>query len=184
MVVLFLMFGGTSIQFSIMAELITFDQQCIIVLFSSHPFQHLSFLFLIIPFHTDVKQYLIEILICISMLVSDIEHLFMYLFFFSFLGQHLWHKEFPRLGVELEMKLPAYATATATWDLSHIYDLDTACSNTRSLTHWERAGIEPTSSWTLVGFLTHWATTELLMFCIRLSVCLWKNINSNPLPGF
>ena len=32
-------------------------------------------------------------------------------------------------------------------------------SNARSLTHWVRQGIEPTSSWILVGFLTHGATT-------------------------
>ena len=30
-----------------------------------------------------------------------------------------------------------------------------ARGNTRSLTHWARPGIEPTSSWILVGFLTH-----------------------------
>ena len=29
------------------------------------------------------------------------------------------------------------------------------------LTHWERPGIQPTSSWILVRFLTHWATWEL-----------------------
>ena len=27
-----------------------------------------------------------------------------------------------------------------------------------SLTHWARTGIEPASSWILVGFLTHWTT--------------------------
>ena len=31
--------------------------------------------------------------------------------------------EVPRLGVELELQLPAYATATAMWDPSHICDL-------------------------------------------------------------
>ena len=31
--------------------------------------------------------------------------------------------EVPRLGVELELQLPVYTTATATGDLSHIYDL-------------------------------------------------------------
>ena len=30
------------------------------------------------------------------------------------------------------------------------------------LTHWVRPGIEPASSCILVGFVTHWATTELL----------------------
>ena len=29
----------------------------------------------------------------------------------------------PRLGAELELQLPAYTTATATWDPSHICDL-------------------------------------------------------------
>ena len=31
---------------------------------------------------------------------------------FCFLGLHLWHMEFPRLGIESELQLPAYATAT------------------------------------------------------------------------
>ena len=31
--------------------------------------------------------------------------------------------KFPRLGVELELQLLAYATATATQDPSHIFDL-------------------------------------------------------------
>ena len=40
-----------------------------------------------------------------------------------FLGPHLWHMEFPRLGVELELQLLSYATATATWGLSCICNL-------------------------------------------------------------
>ena len=39
-------------------------------------------------------------------------------FFFSFLGLHLWHMQVSRLGVELELQLPAYTTATATQDPS------------------------------------------------------------------
>ena len=42
---------------------------------------------------------------------------------FFFLGLHLQHMEVPRLGVELELRLLAYATVTATWDLSHISNL-------------------------------------------------------------
>ena len=34
-----------------------------------------------------------------------------------------WHMEVPRLGVKLELQLPAYTTATATQDLSHVCDL-------------------------------------------------------------
>ena len=46
------------------------------------------------------------------------------LFFFSFfLGPHLQHMEIPRLGVESELQLPAYTTATATPDPSHVCDL-------------------------------------------------------------
>ena len=36
---------------------------------------------------------------------------------------HLWHMEVPRLGGESERQLPAYTTATAMWDPSHICDL-------------------------------------------------------------
>ena len=47
-----------------------------------------------------------------------------YLFFlFCFLGPHPRHVEVPRLGVELELQLLAYATATAVRDLSHVCDL-------------------------------------------------------------
>ena len=49
--------------------------------------------------------------------------LFVCLFFFGFLGTHMWHMEVSRLGVKLELQLPAYTTATATWDLSFICDL-------------------------------------------------------------
>ena len=31
--------------------------------------------------------------------------------------------EVPGLGLELELQLPAYTTATATWDLNHVCDL-------------------------------------------------------------
>ena len=42
--------------------------------------------------------------------------------FFFFLGPRLQHMEVPRLGVKSE-QLPAYTTATATWDPSHVCDL-------------------------------------------------------------
>ena len=43
-------------------------------------------------------------------------------FFSPFLGPHLWHMEVARLGAEWELQLPAYTTATAMQDLSHICD--------------------------------------------------------------
>ena len=45
------------------------------------------------------------------------------MYLFSFLGPYLWHIEVPRLGVELELQLLAYTTATATWDPSCVFDL-------------------------------------------------------------
>ena len=41
---------------------------------------------------------------------------FFFFFFFSFLGLHQKYMEVPRLGVELELQLPADTTATATRD--------------------------------------------------------------------
>ena len=48
---------------------------------------------------------------------------FFFVFFLPFLQLQLQHLEVPRLGVELELQLLAYPTATATPDLSHICDL-------------------------------------------------------------
>ena len=42
---------------------------------------------------------------------------------FCFLGLYLQHMEVPRLEVESEPQLPAYPTATAKWDPSHIFHL-------------------------------------------------------------
>ena len=52
---------------------------------------------------------------------SDVESLSPSFFFLS--GLHLWHMEVPRLGVEWQLQLPAYATATATQDPSHVCKL-------------------------------------------------------------
>ena len=49
------------------------------------------------------------------------------IFHFFFLGPHSRHMGVPRLGVDSELQLPAYAIATATPDLSHICDLHHSC---------------------------------------------------------
>jgi len=85
---------------------------------------------------------------------------------FCFLVLHPRHMEVPRLGVELELHLLAYTkpqqhetpVVSATYTTAH--------SNAGPLTHWARPGIEPVSSWILVGFLTHCATTRTPLFWV------------------
>ena len=71
----------------------------------------------------------------------------------------------------MELQLPDYATATATWDPSQVCDLPTAHSNARSLTHWARPVIKPHPHGSSLGLLTaepqreHHQSTFLKALC-------------------
>ena len=67
-------------------------------------------------------------------------------FYFVFLGSYLWHMEVPRLGVELELRLLATATATAMQDPSCVCDLHHSSRQGQILNVLiEARGIEPAS---------------------------------------
>ena len=69
--------------------------------------------------------------------------------------------EVPRLGVESELQLPAYTTATVTRDPSLIFDLDPSSQQCWILNPLNNPGIEPTSLWILVGFVSAEPQQEL-----------------------
>ena len=52
-----------------------------------------------------------------------IETSFFFFFLSCFSGLHPQHVEVPRLGVKLDLQAPAYTTATATPDPSHVFNL-------------------------------------------------------------
>ena len=76
----------------------------------------------------------------------------------SFLG----HMEVPRLGVELEIQLPAYTKGTEMPDPSCICYLPYSSWQCGSLTHWERPGIKLATLWFLDGFVSAAPWRDLL----------------------
>ena len=82
-------------------------------------------------------------------------HLFIYLFIFVLGGLHPQHMEVPKLGVESELQLLAYTTATAMQDPSQVCDLQHSSRQCQILDPLSEARDEPMSSWILVGFINH-----------------------------
>ena len=65
----------------------------------------------------------IVIFTCIHNGLKNNKSINIHFFLSFFFGPQTWHIEVPRLGVESELQLPAYATATATQDPSCVCDL-------------------------------------------------------------
>ena len=87
----------------------------------------LSFLYPLLFFSVldpgAINPHLKSLALCESFLFFVFCFLFFFFVFLPFLGLLPWHMEVPRPGVQLELQLPAIATATATQDPSRIYDL-------------------------------------------------------------
>ena len=103
--------------------------------------------------------------------------------FCLFLGPLLWHMELPRLGVELELQLPAYTTDIATQDLLHVFDFNHSSqqrqvlnplSKTRDRTcilmdiswvHKPLSHSENSPKWLLEGFFQQTPTADNRTWC-------------------
>ena len=68
-----------------------------------------------------MRSFLSLFLFCFFGFLS-FQKIFIYLFIY-FLRLHLRHMEVPRLGVKQELQLPVYTKATATLDLSCVFNL-------------------------------------------------------------
>ena len=91
---------------------------------------------------------------------------------FCILVLHLQHMEFPWLGSNPSYNCwptpqPQQCEIQATF-----VTYTTVHGNTESLTHWARLGIEPASSWILVGLITAEPQRELPWFLSFLLACL------------
>ena len=120
--------------------------------------------------------------LCMLMFISTVLMLLILLVsvwlvgWFLFLGLHLKNMEVPRLGVKLELQLPAYSTATAMPDGVTSVTYTTAQCNAGSLlTHWMGPGIKPSSSWILVGFVSAEPQQELQYCCFYFCCCYCYN---------
>ena len=79
-------------------------------------------------------------------------YLFIYLFICVFLGLHSRHMEIPRLGVKLELHLPAYTPLQQC--RIQVVSVTYTTAHGNEILNPLGPRIEPESSWLLIGFVT------------------------------
>ena len=110
------------------------------------------------------------------MLKTVVERCFIF-FLYIFLGPHLQPVEVPRVGVSLELQLPAYATATAMPDPSHICDLHHRLWQHRILNPLNKARdrtpilMDPSR---VLNPLSHHGNSECCFNILTWAVALWN----------
>ena len=96
--------------------------------------------------------------------------LFFSVFCLLFLGPHPGHMDVPGLVVKSELQLVAYAYSYSNGRIgAESVTHTTGHGNTRSLTHRARPGIEPTTSWMLVRFVSaalQWKLWQPVFSCL------------------
>ena len=89
--------------------------------------------------------------------------------------------EVPRLGIESDLQLPAYTTATATQDLSRVCDLHRCSWQHQILNPLSEAGIESATSWFLVRFVSASPLWEIQVCAFLGSDCSEEATHTQPL---
>ena len=97
--------------------------------------------------------------ICLWILWGLFVSLFICLYF-VFLGPHQRHMEVRRLGIELELQLPAFTTAIATWDPSCVCSLHHSSQQCRILNLLSQARDQTCILMDTSRVCYRWATTD------------------------
>ena len=113
----------------------------------------------------------VGVFVCVLLYQSVfLSFVFGFCFCFCFLGPHLWHMEVSIEGAESELQLPAYTTAIAMQNLSHICDLHHSSQQRwipDPLKHLYRQGQERNSSPSLRLFILSSCTNASHMISIK-----------------
>ena len=79
----------------------------------------------------------------------------------------MWHMEVPRLGIQSELRLPAYARTTAMWDPSGVRDLHHSSQQHRLLNPLSEARDRTHILMDTIRFITAVPRRELpVLFCL------------------